>query len=168
MSTVIEDARQRAGLTKDELAQRAGTSRPTLSAYVHGRKSPRLDTAERIIREAGFELTVTPRLTWRTIHTRHHRVASVPDRLPSLDPADALAVVSLPVHLAWSRTDRRVDLRDRQQRARCYETLLREGTPEDIAATVDGALLVELFDELVLPTEIRDAWAEIIDSTLGQ
>lgn len=168
MATVIEDARQRAGLTKDELAQRAGTSRPTLSAYVHGRKSPRLDTAERIVREAGFELTLTPRLTWRTIKTRHHRVASVPDRLPRLDPADALAMIELPLHLDWSRPDRRVDLRDPQQRARCYEAALREGTPEDITGIVDGALLVDLFDHLVLPEEIRLAWEQTIEATLGR
>lgn len=168
MAGIIEDARQRAGLTKEELANRAGTSRPTLSAYVHGHKSPRLDTAERIVREAGFDLTVTPRLSWRTIRTRHHRVASVPDRLPSLDPADALAVAELPLHLDWSRPDRRVDLRDRLERARCYETVLREGTPEDIAGLVDGALLVDLFDELVLPAEIRAAWEQTIDATLGR
>jgi transcriptional regulator with XRE-family HTH domain len=168
MTTVIEDARRRAGLTKDELAQRAGTSRPTLSAYVHGRKSPRLDTAERIVREAGFELTVSPRLAWRTIRTRHRRVASVPDRLPSLDPADALAVLELPLHLDWSRPDRHVDLRDPQQRARCYESVLREGTPEDIAGIVDGAFLVDLFDDLVLPAQIRLAWEETVEATLGR
>lgn len=167
MGTVIEDARQRAGLTKDELAQRAGTSRPTLSAYVHGRKSPRLDTTERILAEAGFALAITPRLTWRTIKTRHHRVASVPDRLPSLDPANALAAIDLPLHLDWSRPDRRVHLRDPQQRARCYEVVLREGTPEDIAAIVDGALLVDLFEDLVLPTEIRAAWERTIEATLA-
>lgn len=166
MATVIEDARQRAGLTKNELAQRAGTSRPTLSAYIHGRKSPRLDTAERIIREAGFELTVAPLLTWRTIQTRHHRIASVPNRLPRLDAADALALIELPLHLDWSRPDRRVDLQDRQQRARCYEVVLREGTPEDIATIVDGALLVDLFDDLVLPGEIRSAWEQTIEATL--
>lgn len=168
MTTVIENARRRAGLTKDELAQRAGTSRPTLSAYVHGHKSPRLDTAERIIGEAGFELTIRPRITWRTIRTRHHRVASVPSRLPSLDPADAFATIELPLHLDWSRPDRRVDLRDRQQRARCYEAVLREGTPDDIVRIVDGALLTDLFDELVLPAEIREAWGETIATSLGR
>lgn len=168
MVSLIENARQLAGLSKGELARRAGTSRPTLSAYAHGHKSPRLDTAERIINEAGFELRVTPRLTWRTIRTRHRRVASVPDRLPNLDPADALGVVEFPLHLDWSRPDRRVDLRDRQQRARCYETVLREGTPDDITRLVDGALLVDIFDELVLPVEIRAAWAETIEATIGR
>lgn len=168
MTRLIEQARERAGLTKDELAQRAGTSRPTLSAYVHGRKSPRLDTTERIVNEAGFALAITPRLTWRTIKTRHHRVASVPDRLPSLDPAGALAMIELPLHLDWSRPDRRVDLRDPLQRARCYEAVLREGTPEDIAGIVDGALLVDVFEDLVLPNEIRSAWAQTIKATLSR
>ena len=167
-STIIEDVRIRAGLTKDELAQRAGTSRPTLSAYVHGHKTPRLDTAERIVREAGFALAITPLLTWRTIETRHRRVASVPDRLPHLDAAVALALIELPLHLDWSRPDRHVDLRDPKQRAHCYEVVLREGTSADIARIVDGALLIDLFDDLVLPIEIRSAWEQTIEATLGR
>jgi len=48
-STLIETARTAAGMTKDELASLAGTSRPTLSAYEHGRKSPTLETAARAL-----------------------------------------------------------------------------------------------------------------------
>lgn len=166
-STLIEMARTGAGMTKEELASRAGTSRPTLSAYEHGRKSPRLDTAERIIEEAGYTLTVEPKPTYRDIRTRHRRVASIPDRLPRLRVDRALASVELPLHLDWSSADRHVDLRDRAQRARCYEVVLREGTPDDIETYVDGALLVDLWDELVLPTEIRAAWQVAIEGTLN-
>ena len=87
--SLIEDARTRARPTMDELAARAHTSRPTLSAYEHGRKSPRLDTAERIIGSAGFTLTLEPTRSYRTIRTRHRRPASVPERLPRLPVANA-------------------------------------------------------------------------------
>jgi transcriptional regulator with XRE-family HTH domain len=165
---LIEHARRQAGLSKEELARRAGTSRPTLSAYEHGHKSPRLDTAARIVAEAGFALTLKPKVTYRHIVTRHHRVASVPDRLVRLPVNQALARAELPVHLEWSSTDRTVDLADRRQRARCYEIVLREGTPADIAAYVDGALLVDLWDELVLPPDIRAAWQPVIDRALDR
>ena len=49
-----------------------------------------------------------------------------------------------PLHLNWSVTGRRFDLRERRQRARVYETVLREGTSDDVLAYVDGALLVDL------------------------
>ena len=155
-------------MTKEELAARAGTSRPTLSAYEHGRKSPRLDTALRIIDEAGFSVVLEPTLTYREIITRHHRVAVVPTRLLRLSPGRALARFVAPLHLDWSAPNRQVDLADRQQRARWYETVLREGTAADIAAYVDGVLLVDLWTDLVVPQESRDAWQLAIDAELGR
>ena len=58
-------------------------------------------------------------------------------------------------------------LGERRQRARCYEVVLREGMPRDIVRYVDGALLVDLLSELVLPREIRDAWQPVIDEATG-
>ena len=48
-------ARHAAGLSQEELAQRAGTSRTTLSAYEHGRKSPTVNTISRLLAEVGLE-----------------------------------------------------------------------------------------------------------------
>ncbi len=70
--------------------------------------------------------------------------------------------MELPLHLGWSDRSRHYDLRDRRQRARVYEIVLREGTPEDILTFIDGALLIDLWDELVLPQPIRDAWHEVV------
>jgi hypothetical protein len=42
----------------------------------------------------------------------------------------------------------------------------REGTANDLLRYVDGALLVDLWDELVLPHEIRAAWQPVIDGEL--
>jgi hypothetical protein len=86
----------------------------------------------------------------------------VPDRLPRLDVARALAVVELPLHLNWSVPGRVFDLRARADRARVYETVLQEGTPADILAYVDGALLADLWQDLVLPRAVRSAWAPLI------
>jgi DNA-binding XRE family transcriptional regulator len=43
---LLERARRLAGLSRSELARRAGASRPTLAAYAAGVKSPSLATAE--------------------------------------------------------------------------------------------------------------------------
>lgn len=44
--------------------------------------------------------------------------------------------------------------------------MLREGTPDDVAGIVDGTLLVDLWDELVIPLRIREAWQPLIDGVL--
>jgi transcriptional regulator with XRE-family HTH domain len=49
-------ARARSGLTLRALAERAGTSHATLSAYEHERVVPTVATLDRIVRAAGFAL----------------------------------------------------------------------------------------------------------------
>ncbi len=53
--------------------------------------------------------------------------------------------------------------RGRDERAQVYEVVLREGRPEVILTFVDGALLVDLWEELVLPREVRGFWVGTID-----
>jgi hypothetical protein len=40
--------------------------------------------------------------------------------------------------------------------------VLQEGMPADILNYVDGALLVDLWEDLVLPRGVRSAWAPLI------
>ncbi len=56
---LIRTARRRAGLTLRELAQRAGTSHSTLAAYEQDRKTPNVDTLDRILTACGFRVDVT-------------------------------------------------------------------------------------------------------------
>jgi hypothetical protein len=81
----------------------------------------------------------------------------VPDHLPRLDVAHAFARVQLPPYLNWSAPGRVFDLSSRADRARAYEIVLQEGRPADILALVDCALLVDLWDDLVLPRAVRSA-----------
>ena len=160
---LLAQARDEAGLSQAALAVLAGTSRTTLSAYEHGRKSPTLATAERILSEAGFELTIAPKIQFREVATDRGRPIVVPNQLPRLPLVRALAVVVLPLHLNWSDRGRSFDLRDRRQRARVYELVLREGQPDDVLAYVDGVLLVDLWEELVLPVAVRAAWQGVVN-----
>jgi transcriptional regulator with XRE-family HTH domain len=164
VSSLLSLARVAAGLSMTDLAARAGTSRPTLSAYEHGRVSPTLDTVERIVAAAGCRLEIVRTVEWRSVEVGRGRTAAVPDHLPDLPVNDAVRIVSLPLHLEWSRRNRDVDLSDRRQRASVYETVLREGRPGDIEMIVDGALLVDLWTELVLPRRLRAAWQPLIDA----
>lgn len=161
-TSLVLRARRTAGLSQRELALRAGTSRPTLSAYEHGRKSPSLATAGRILAAAGFDLDLTPRIVFTEHAVGRGRTISVASRLPRLDADVAFAAVELPLHLNWSDRGRIFDLRNRRQRARVYEIVLREGRPEDLLAYVDGLLLMDLWDELVLPVEVRAAWSPVV------
>lgn len=103
----------------------------------------------------------SPSLTFRETRTRRGRVVAVSSTLPR--SPQAFARVRLPLHLNWSEPDRIFDLRDRTQRVRLYEIVLREGGPRDILAYVDGALLLDLWDDLVLPLDVREAWTPIVE-----
>jgi transcriptional regulator with XRE-family HTH domain len=57
-ATLIRRARVRSGLSLRHLAQRAGTSHATISAYEAGRIDPSVPTFDRIVRAAGFTLAI--------------------------------------------------------------------------------------------------------------
>jgi transcriptional regulator with XRE-family HTH domain len=53
---LIRAARERAGLTQQGLAKRAGVPQSTVSVYERGSRLPTLPTLERLLRAAGFTL----------------------------------------------------------------------------------------------------------------
>lgn len=87
------------------------------------------------------------------------QVPAVPDDLDTADVARASGVVELPLHIRWSGPPRHYDLADRQQRARVYEQVLREGNDDDVRRFISADELIDLWDELVLPRHVRQAWA---------
>ncbi|HTO01026.1 MAG TPA: helix-turn-helix transcriptional regulator [Microthrixaceae bacterium] len=58
-SGVLKLVRQRSGLSLRSLARRAGTSHATLSAYEAARVVPSVETLDRIVNAAGFDLQVS-------------------------------------------------------------------------------------------------------------
>ncbi len=162
---LLEEVRLRSGLTQTEVATQAGTSRTTLSAYEHGRKSPTLTTVERVLDSIGYKLSFEARVAFTERIPRRGRPVFVPDRLWRLTISDAFATIALPSELNWSTPGMTFDLADRRQRARCYEVVIREGMPADILRYVDGALLIDLWSEIVLPRQTRAAWQPILDGS---
>jgi transcriptional regulator with XRE-family HTH domain len=58
LTTLIRDARQAAGITQLELADRAGTAQPAVAAYESGGKTPNLGTLERLLGACEHDLEV--------------------------------------------------------------------------------------------------------------
>lgn len=155
------EARMAAGLTQAELSTRSGIARPNIAAFEAGRRDPRWDTAIRTLEAAGAVVEVVEPITWTW--TAGRRPYAVPSRLWRLDLRDSFRVLTPGLHLWWSGPALRLDLANRADRIRAYELILREGAPEDIGATVDGALLIDAWPDLVLPTELRQAWQPVLD-----
>ena len=57
-AVILRTARNRAGLSLRALATRAHTSHATLATYESGRKVPTVETLDRIVRAAGYEVDV--------------------------------------------------------------------------------------------------------------
>jgi transcriptional regulator with XRE-family HTH domain len=55
---LIRAVRRRSGLTQTELAQRAGTSQPVVSAYEHGRRDPTFGTLRKLVEAGGEQLRI--------------------------------------------------------------------------------------------------------------
>ncbi len=91
------------------------------------------------------------------------RPVAVPLSFDDRPRAKARGRVELPLHIRWSGPPVVYDLADRVDRARVYEQVLREGTADDVQFYVDPDQLLELWDELVLPPPVRQAWAAWIE-----
>ncbi len=55
-SALLIQARKRAGITQAEMARRAGTSQPVISAYERGRRDPSIETLRRLVQATGAQL----------------------------------------------------------------------------------------------------------------
>ncbi len=95
------------------------------------------------------------------------QVPAVPDDLDTVDVEKVSGVVELPLHIRWSGPPRRYDLADRQQRARVYEQVLREGNEDDVRRFIGVDELIDLWDDLVLPRHVRRAWADWLQRHRG-
>ena len=104
IGATLKRARLDAGMDQSELAARAATSQPTLSAYENGRRIPSATTFARILAAAGKGLSVVParRPTRTPSAAEHERVArdlrQVLDLAAALParPADVLTYPGLP------------------------------------------------------------------------
>ena len=59
-AAAIRSARRASRLTQSALAARAGTSQAAISAYESRSKQPSVETLDRLLRAAGYQLAVEP------------------------------------------------------------------------------------------------------------
>ena len=95
--STLRTARKRAGLSLRSLAALADTSHSTLAAYEAGRKVPSVETLDRIVRAAGFDLEVdlAPGLGGRDRAARGQELVDVLE-LAALFPARHSKVLRFP------------------------------------------------------------------------
>jgi transcriptional regulator with XRE-family HTH domain len=155
--TIIELARRAAGLTQAELAARAGTTQSAVSMYERRRKIPLLDIAERLMQAAGADLGMVTTVVFEVDFLPWLKAFWYPDRLWRVEVPGCFDRVRMPDLVGGTEQDE-WDLRDRTDRRRLFENLLVEGTQYMMMRWVDGALLVDVWAELVLPEKVRAAW----------
>jgi transcriptional regulator with XRE-family HTH domain len=164
--TIIEIARKARGWTQTQLADAAGTSQATVSAYERREKSPSLKVIERAIGEAGYTLRLDHTVDFNKFFDGQ-TLYWIPDRLWRVEPRLCFSKMEFPDGVAHRESgewqQRYFDLADRDDRRRVYQYLLKAGVPVWIWRWVDGALLVDLWDELDLPRLLRVEWQPLID-----
>ena len=87
-----------------------------------------------------------------------------PDRLWRVEVPGCFDTVLMPDLVGHTEQDE-WDLRNRADRRRLYENLMVEGDQHMIMRWVDGALLVDVWAELVLPERIRAAWEPAVEAS---
>lgn len=123
---------------------------------------PDVRTLARLLEACGFRLVIDLEPVRRPGRTgRESAVArppAIPDDLDDSATDKASGVVELPLRVQWSGPRRTYDLDDRADRKRVYELVLREGTEDDVRRFVRRTDLEDLWDDLVLPENVRSAW----------
>ncbi len=76
---IVRRARRGAGLSLRELADRAGTSHSAIAAYESGAKQPSVATVDRVVRAAGYAVTVDlePRIRRSNVQPRGQELVDV-------------------------------------------------------------------------------------------
>jgi hypothetical protein len=69
-----------------------------------------------------------------------------------------VGVVELPFHLYWSDDNNRFDLSKRSRLRSMYQTVLTEGSAQDVRDHLNLSLLLDLWDELWLSPAVHEAW----------
>lgn len=161
---MIESARRAAGLSQRRLAEIARTQQSSVSEYESRRKSPTLEVVERLLEAADAELAIKPIIDFDVRQDPEIGQYVVPERLWSVPMPDCFSKIQVLGYLFKSLKPRVWDLSVEAERIDYYEWVIVRGTSDLMLDSVDGILLMQVWDRLHLPEVIRDAWQPVIDA----
>lgn len=93
---IIRIARERSGLSKRELARRAGTSPAAIVKYESGQMSPTVDTLNRIVAVAGWRIEMELRPEHPDLQVRGEMMADLLSVVDAVEIRQASAVLEMP------------------------------------------------------------------------
>jgi transcriptional regulator with XRE-family HTH domain len=162
--TVIEVARKRLGASQAQLAVWARTQQSSISEYQSRRKSPTLEVTERILAVLDSELAIKPVVLFETRDDPEIGQYVVPERLWSVPMPECFGKIQVLGALLKQDRPRVWDLSNESERIAFYEWVIGRGVPQLMLESVDGVLLMQVWDRLDLPTVIREAWQPVIEA----
>lgn len=162
--TVIEVARKRFGASQAQLALWARTQQSSISEYESRRKSPTLEVTERILAVLDFELAIRPVVLFETREDPEIGQYVVPERLWSVPMPECFGKIQVLGALLKQSRPRVWDLSVEAERIGFYGWVIGRGVPQLMLESVDGVLLMQVWDRLDLPTVIREAWQPVLDA----
>ena len=109
----------------------------------------------------GCELMLHVRIDFEEYHPEGIDPFWAPNLLWRVQTPDCFDTLRIPDLLQHTPQDE-WNLKDRTDRRRAYEILIRRGLPQQMIRWLDGALLVDLWDELDLPDPVRKVWLPAI------
>ena len=162
--TVIEIARKAAGVSQAQLAVKAGTAQSSVSEYESRRKSPTLEVVERLLEAADAELSIKPIIDFDVRQDPKIGRYVVPERLWSVPMPACFSKIQVLGYLAKSRQPLVWDLSNEAERIDYYGWVIGLGAIDLMLDSVDGILLMHVWERLNLPGVIREAWQPVIDA----
>ena len=149
--TVIEVARRAAGVSQAQLAVWAGTQQSSVSEYESRRKSPTLEVVERLLAAVDYELAIRPVVDFDVRQDPEMGQYVVPERLWSVPMPDCFSKIQVFGPLFESRRPRVWDLSVEAERVEFYEWVIGRGAIDLMLDSVDGILLMQVWDRLEPP-----------------
>jgi transcriptional regulator with XRE-family HTH domain len=162
--TVIEVARKAMGASQAQLALWGDTQQSSISEYESRRKSPTLEVVERLLAVLDFELAIKPVVLFETYEDPEIGQYVVPERLWSVPMPDCFGKIQVLGALLKQRRPRVWDLAVEAERIDYYGWAIGRGVTQLMVESVDGILLMQVWDRLDIPPVIREAWQPVIDA----
>jgi hypothetical protein len=111
-----------------------------------------------------FELAIRPVVDFESREDPEIGRYLVPERLWSVPMPDCFSKVQVLGVLFQSRRPRVWDLSIEDERIEYYEWAVVHGLPDLMLDSVDGLLLMQVWERLNLPDVVRAAWQPVIDA----